>query len=252
MLYIKENNNGLTLIELSIVIVIIGIVVAGITIGQSAIRSALLKSIMIEANGFKVAITAYEDYYRDLPGDHTNAYDFFDGSGGKSICGENTSDKSGCNGDGDKLLHQFNDERQKIWKHLSLAGIYPNNLTGRRTGWDKYVAIGTNTPKSKYKGGWAFDFSSNNFQFSNYIKYGESSDPTGTKDMDIGLLSPADLHSIDTKFDDSNAFSGKIVTDEDGCYTNLSLGPPRTAEYNLANEKRVCILSIYIDSVITY
>ena len=55
-----NNNKAFSLIELSIVLIIIGLLVAGITGGQSLIESAKIKAFMNEMDGYKQAVFAFK------------------------------------------------------------------------------------------------------------------------------------------------------------------------------------------------
>ena len=71
----KNNNNktsGFSLIELSIVLIIIGLLVAGITSGQSLIESAKARAVMNEARGYMQAVNTYFAAKGRLPGDPDN------------------------------------------------------------------------------------------------------------------------------------------------------------------------------------
>ena len=61
-----------SLIELSIVLIIIGLLVAGITGGQSLIKSAKLRAFMNELNGYKQAVSSFYVAKDRLPGDLNN------------------------------------------------------------------------------------------------------------------------------------------------------------------------------------
>ena len=70
-------NKGFTLVELSIVLVILGLLVGGVLSGQSLIRAAELRSITAQQQRFVTSINAFRDKYFALPGDMTNAQSFW-------------------------------------------------------------------------------------------------------------------------------------------------------------------------------
>ncbi len=66
----SSKRSAFTLIELSIVLIIIGLLVAGITGGASLIKAAELRAVMAEARDYKIAANAFLVKYDNLPGDH--------------------------------------------------------------------------------------------------------------------------------------------------------------------------------------
>ena len=74
----KNNNKGFSLIELSIVLIIMGLLVAGITGGASLIKSAELRSFMNELRNYQTAVNAYYTSVGNLPGATTNQIAFSD------------------------------------------------------------------------------------------------------------------------------------------------------------------------------
>ena len=65
---LKNNQNkGFSLIELSIVLIIIGLLVAGVTGGASLIKSAELRAVMSDLRNYQTAINAYYTATGDLP-----------------------------------------------------------------------------------------------------------------------------------------------------------------------------------------
>ena len=67
-----NNNKAFSLIELSIVLIIIGLLVAGITGGQSLIENAKIKRFSNELFGWKQAVNAFYSLNGRLPGDFDN------------------------------------------------------------------------------------------------------------------------------------------------------------------------------------
>lgn len=62
-----QNNKGFSLIELSIVLIIMGLLVAGVTSGASLIKSARIRSIITEAEDFRSGINTYYGRYDRMP-----------------------------------------------------------------------------------------------------------------------------------------------------------------------------------------
>ena len=76
----KNNEKRFSLIELSIVLIIIGLLVAGITGGASLIKSAELRSFMSEARNYQTAVNAYYTATGELPGSSGSSQIDFDNS----------------------------------------------------------------------------------------------------------------------------------------------------------------------------
>ena len=68
----KRNNKGFSLIELSIVLIILGLLVAGVTGGASLIKSAQLRSIVTEFTNYRTAYNSYYAQFGKVPGADTD------------------------------------------------------------------------------------------------------------------------------------------------------------------------------------
>lgn len=116
-----------TLVELSIVLVILGLLVGGVLSGQSLIRAAELRAVATERDQFATALHAFQDKYFTLPGDMPNAFSFWG-----AACGTDaTAFDVGCNGDGDGTIEALeHGENLKAWEHLSRAGLVAGSYDG--------------------------------------------------------------------------------------------------------------------------
>lgn len=145
---------GFTLVELSIVILIIGLLIAGVTVGTTLARQAELRSIMGDLRNYQVAYNNFKSRFDKAPGDLPTASVFWPSTtiGDPKSCGTTAAN---CNGNGDGLIragqttatHEIN----KAWKHLELAEMIPYtvdqlNAQGRLT------IVGQNTPVAKRTG----------------------------------------------------------------------------------------------------
>ncbi|MCP4393312.1 MAG: prepilin-type N-terminal cleavage/methylation domain-containing protein [Alphaproteobacteria bacterium] len=87
----SRNEKGFTLIEMSIVLVLIGLIIGGILKGQEMINSTRLKMTVTQWDGIKAAWNAFEDKYNGIPGDFDRATtlirgdDMYDGDGNNQI-----------------------------------------------------------------------------------------------------------------------------------------------------------------------
>ncbi len=100
---------GFTLVELSIVLVIIGLLLGGVLKGKAMIENAKIKRVKSDMDGIVAATYAYQDKYNSLPGDDPEDR-------------ENELGATGCNGgNGNGLLN--NDERACFWQEMIGAGL---------------------------------------------------------------------------------------------------------------------------------
>src|SRR5262249_14117540 len=139
-----KSQSGFTLVEIAIVLVIIGLLLGGILKGQEMITQAKIKNLINDFNGITVAITSYQDRYRQLPGDDQNATTRWTtqnpgkGNGDGTIVGKyNANDQSGAAGaPGDGK------ESNLFWQHLRIAGFVPGLTTGAGSGTPPFNAAG--------------------------------------------------------------------------------------------------------------
>ena len=112
-----KKQNGFTLVEIAIVLVIIGLLLGGILKGQELINSAKVKNL---ANDFRVIPTyiyAYQDKFKSLPGD--------DPAGQTHLPGGAASDNGNGNGviNGAWNSTTATDESNMFWRHVRLANL---------------------------------------------------------------------------------------------------------------------------------
>jgi len=110
----KRTQQGFTLVEIAIVLVIIGLLLGGILKGQEMITQAKIKNIVADFSGVSAAYYGYQDRYRAIPGDDPNA-------------GTRWSGASPGTGNG-QVAGKYNsltpaDESRQWWDHLRRAGF---------------------------------------------------------------------------------------------------------------------------------
>ncbi|MDP1736000.1 MAG: type II secretion system protein [Caulobacter sp.] len=137
--------NGFSLVELSIVLVILGLLTGGILAGKSLIRASELRSVSTDVQRYITATQAFRDKYFYIPGDLPNATSFWGTLGGNSsdnysyTCGlapTTISQPLTCNGDGDgSTLYIVGTtgyvyERFRFWQHLANSGLIEGQYAG--------------------------------------------------------------------------------------------------------------------------
>lgn len=247
-----------SLVELSIVLVILGLLTGGILAGQSLIRAAELRSISTEYARYKTAIATFRDKYLQNPGDITNATQFWgaaDGNDGIDFdCrGAETNDQRTCNGNGDGLIGPHPDlEYSRLWQHLSNAGLIEGSYKG--TGAPYVTACSYLTPGCIYPGSklssasfWVLQamlpssYTYSFYQNKNTLFASTTGGALGPN------LKPEEAWNIDTKMDDGRPGLGAVNAGRTGqCDTspiNSSSDALRqTANYRLDNNNMVCVV----------
>jgi len=226
------HQRGFTLVEISIVILIIGLLSAGILVGRDLIEAALVRAQIAQLEQFSTAVNTFRLKYGGYPGDLT--------ADKASAFGMSPRIGSSRHGDGNELLqscvsanrstYNFGCETALFWNDLSFAQLIGQNFS---LDVDDYGGTsGITVPQGqqqKY-------FPNAKIGDSNYIavysddKRGESPIITvdcpsafcfaidaikattvfGQFDVRQGALSARQAYSIDQKMDDGVPLRGRV------------------------------------------
>lgn len=234
---------GFSLVELSIVLVILGLLTGGILAGQSLIRASELRAVTSEYQRYSAAVHTFRDKYFAIPGDMSNATAFWGVQHATPATCRTTASTSAltCNGDGDGRLVDIagSIEYLRFWQQLANAGLIEGTYTGALTA--------PASPSSKLGSGvWSILYVGLSGDADTYvIEYGnffQIHGPTGGP-----VLKPEEAWNIDTKLDDGKPASGKVIARfwnnlcaaaDDGTHANNDLA----ASYKLSDTATRCSL----------
>jgi prepilin-type N-terminal cleavage/methylation domain-containing protein len=217
-LYDYNYKSAFTLVELSIVIVVLGILVSGVVGAQNIIDSAKRSAFISKISDIQLAANAYKLEFDAVPGDHDEAWEYFG-----SDC-QNWSQISpsiiACNGDGNRKVENSNGEGRKFWDQLNASEIYQvipkydSNINksrvyfeldfnGRAAITPHICAFPTTAtcgyfPPPTYRP----QRNKHSLYLGSYIIGSENQ---------AGGISPADLSKIDSKMDDGKQFKGIVL-----------------------------------------
>lgn len=228
---LRTHEHGFTLIELSIVLVIIGLIIGGVLMGRDLIKAAEMRALSSETENYKLVINTFKLKYNALPGDFSGASTLWSGA---------------RNGNGNGSLDGFavaDSEHTAAWHHLSSAeligGNYPTVF--------HYGSFST-YPQSGYgKGIWVFWHHSDMADDANGLSL-QSSVGHSSK-----VVAPFDALQIDTKMDDGLPRTGNLragalynTYNHNTCMDSVAAGadPPDTANYLSDENTQGCNLWI--------
>jgi prepilin-type N-terminal cleavage/methylation domain-containing protein len=235
----NEGRNGFTLVEISIVLVIIGLLAAGILTGRDLIRHSEFVKLHRQYTEFVTAINTFKSKYNCLPGDCDHATDLF---GTFSLCpslsgathdapalfSKNTLGGPTCNGDGEGRIDDSVTlyEMLTLWQQLAGAGLIPGSYTGGAYH-SSLVAPGFNCPTSSTSASrcWIIFDGDNSTWLGSYpsalpvtivpIHLGTVLTPSGREfggSLDLsGIFTPSEAMSYDTKYDDGRPVAGTLL-----------------------------------------
>jgi prepilin-type N-terminal cleavage/methylation domain-containing protein len=219
----QTQQSGFTLIELSIVLVLVGLIVGGVLVGKDLIQAAEIRAQVAQIDGYNTAIRTFQIKYGGLPGDlaaaSASAFGFSTGDGSM-----NRGDGDGyirCRGGGD-ACPQLDGEMLLVWAQLSqsnlIAGTFDpatfygigsgipamkiNESNGMGLGRCNGIVLFAHRPNPMFMGqqNWPdpVDYSANNFYLGECEIIGAIA-PS---------LTPAEALAIDSKIDDGRPLSG--------------------------------------------
>jgi len=187
-----KRQQGFTLIEIAIVLVIIGLLLGGVLKGQELITSARVRNLISQQDGVKAAYFGFLDRYRALPGDYTSATTNIANIVATAAC-------NGGNGNGNGRIESTSGLQENIlvWEHLSKAGFINGSYTCAA------AASSTSAPANAFA------------VFLELTWDSAYDDPTGAQstssrhNLKTGGQIPSDLlGEVDRKVDDGSATGG--------------------------------------------
>lgn len=180
---------GFTLLELSIVLVIIALIVAAVSSGASLVAHAKLRSVINQFGKYEVAVNSFYDQYRQFPGDMVNATSYWPSG-------------STADGNGNGKVEWTNNEDDHFWQQMSLSGFVAASY-GDATVYG--ASVGISVPRTQYyhTSFWFY------YQSGIYHRSGNLFELT---DFNDGVLTAKEAYTIDNKMDDGLASKGKVYT----------------------------------------
>jgi prepilin-type N-terminal cleavage/methylation domain-containing protein len=256
---VKKGMCGFSLLEMSIVLLIIALVVGGLSVGSSMMASTTIRNIAIRAFEYSSAIDTFKQKYQALPGDMPNATQIWgradDGVPISSNCALPESDistaspQATCNGDGDRTIGRIAAQTYEVfraWQQLKNAGIITGTYTGI-AGADgvSQELVGQNIPAGEDDGGgYSINYVNDSalpaayFSGASYghvIFYG--TEVYGNNFARGAAISASNSYNLDKKIDDAVPATGKLrvfnnTTQPNCATTNVAT----TAVYQRDNE----------------
>ena len=206
----RNARRAFTLVELSIVLVIIGLIIGSVLTGQQIIQNARITNAINSIQAYEAQFQTYAQNYGVPPGDDPSATARFPNGnavgngGGDGNVGTTTSFNSPSSVSGDAL--NTAGESRLVWSHLRAAGLVKNQISS-----------GNNAVQPPNPFGGLFGFQTGAFTTL-----------TGT----VLCLNnvPADAaQAIDTRLDDGIANKGNIQANTTGSGGDVSQSPTATS-----------------------
>jgi prepilin-type N-terminal cleavage/methylation domain-containing protein len=207
---------GFSLLELSVVIVLMSLLAVSVVIANNFIEQTKLASFIKQINGYKSSVKLFKLTYNALPGDFAKA---------NLIIDENAS-----NGNGDGVI-DWDDENYYAWHHLAAVEYIKNNFSGVAS--SGIAVINDNVPQSLYAKNVGYSLAFVNGSQAGYgfvagearnilAVGGECPNCSVYRSVGQNFLTTSEAYKIDKKFDDSYAKSGFIygaqTSGTDDCY----------------------------------
>jgi prepilin-type N-terminal cleavage/methylation domain-containing protein len=222
-----RKQKGFTLIEIAIVLVVVGLLIGGVLKGQELITAARVRNIAAQLDGIKIAYLGFQDRYRQLPGDFTDAL----AASGIPMAG-NTPTR-GCNASNitcqNGRIDDVNENESILaWHQLTRAGFITGNYDGIGN-----IPTATNTPTNAFSGYLQIIYDP--------VYLDANPNPPAIFQVKTGSNIPSSvLSELDRKMDDGFPQTGALRFSASGGSTPtcISSGPPVT--YNGAADIKTC------------
>lgn len=149
-------SRGFTLLEVSIVLVVIALIAGGIVVGRSVVRNAEIQGLIADVDRFRRAANLFREKYNYLPGDYPNGAGMWGTDAGCNSAVFPNADatasnavrkKETCGGNGNGFVAGYNGGAQwptaatvgstvvnrealRAWQHMANAGFLEGAYSG--------------------------------------------------------------------------------------------------------------------------
>lgn len=224
----NKNQNGFTLVEISIVMIIIGLLIGGTFGGMKLVENMQVNKTVQDLKAIESAALTFKDTYGRLPGDMPNT------AARLANC---TVAPCATGGNGDRVLDAglgwadaitSASERFTFWHHLQAANLISMSFSNTTN-----MQFGEGQPPTPLDGGYRIGWRNPPGSLWNPAAQGTPMDRA------LVILTPIDagpavnmtaaiypcgrLQQLDAKMDDSLPFTGVIQSE---CYTAVAAGSP--------------------------
>ncbi|MCB2009776.1 MAG: prepilin-type N-terminal cleavage/methylation domain-containing protein [Geminicoccaceae bacterium] len=216
---------GFTLVELSIVLVIIGLIIGGVLKGQEMIESARVKSTMSQVESYRAAHNTFYDKYRAMPGDYSDGQAALGTPVGITWTTPACDGAANqCDGNGQLSGSGVTTETLLYWQHMAAADL----ITGIELAAAPVPDHGRGLPSAPVGGGFSVAFMNVLNKQAQWVRL-ERGPATGD-----GVIEGDTAMSIDRKLDDGRPGSGWIRQDNRNCIQG-GAALTTTSAYNITN-----------------
>ena len=180
-----NKKRGFTLVELSIVLVIIGLIIGGVLTGQQIIQNARITNALNAIQAYQAQFQTYQQNFGSMPGDDPTAATRF----------PNVTPTL-SNGDGNGILAgnfdtvTTTEEARQVWADLRAASLVKNQITSLNS-----TAV---QPPNPFGGIFGFQNGAFSGAFTNNV-------------LCMNSVPTAAAQTIDTQLDDGSPNTGTIM-----------------------------------------
>lgn len=219
----RRNEKGFTLIELSIVLVIVSLIVGGILVGQDLIKAAEIRATLAQVEKFNTSVNTFRSKYGGMPGDIISS-----SAAAFGIFSETTLAGTAGHQDGNGLIEGGSSaamvgigETLSFWRQLSDSNLLEAALgtagnssivttTGQATA--NVTNIGQSLPAARTSPTvYYLVYASSGLNYFQLVPIMQITAATGAVTFGTAGLTPIQAYNMDAKIDDGMPGSGTVI-----------------------------------------
>jgi prepilin-type N-terminal cleavage/methylation domain-containing protein len=195
-----RDTHGFSIIELTIVLMVIGIIVGMTLKGQDLLERARMQALKQDIKLFQSSVVSFREKYQGLPGDLRSAANRLQARGSVPV----------VNGNGNGLIDTPQEQTQ-FWQHLALADF----VKGITVVASPEPIFGETLPEARIGGGYSIQFKKVYTVRRHWFRLSRT--PVEDAGDVAGVLTAAQAYEIDRDMDDGSPRSGNVVAEGEQC-----------------------------------